>query len=418
MGRLLIGAKRHDQTPELVEAFTATLNAGVCSQTRRKWPRMMMVAEKCWRRPRKAVLAPTYNKTNWGPQSCLSQNRGVKFPSYFRSEKLGNRRKFLANNPEFHLPEKHRSLALTPFAIAGMQMYVSAIESNIPGMSERLDILMLRYPWVQMVVFSELAAFGPVPTHAQTMPGPAEEAFCEMASRHGIWLIPGSMFERVGERIYNTAPVIDPRGEVVTRYRKMFPFRPYERGISGGEEFSVFDVPEVGRFGVSICYDMWFPETTRTLASMGAEVIIHPTLTDTLDREIELSISRTNAAINQCYFVDINGLGSGGYGRSIIVGPAGDVIHQATVAEEIMPIEIDLARVRRERNVGIHGLGQPLKSFRDRSVAFDVYRPDGFDFGYLHSLGPLERPDRRAIILEEIGDSTVDTGPPTEKTPN
>ena len=59
---------------------------------------------------------------------------------------------------------------MTPFAIAGIQMYVSAIESNISGMRQRLDLLMLRYPWVQMVVFSELAAFGPLPTHAQTMP--------------------------------------------------------------------------------------------------------------------------------------------------------------------------------------------------------------------------------------------------------
>ena len=311
---------------------------------------------------------------------------------------------------------------MTPFAIAGIQMYVSAVESNIPGMQERLDLLMLRYPWVQMVVFSELAAFGPILANAQTMPGPAEEAFCEMASRHGIWLIPGSMFERLGERIYNTTPVIDPRGHVVTRYRKMFPFRPYEHGISGGEEFCVFDVPEVGRFGVSICYDMWFPETTRTLASMGAEVVLHPTLTDTLDREIELSIARTNAAINQCYFFDVNGLGNGGYGRSIVIGPSGDVIHQSTVAEEVMPIEIDLARVRRERNVGLHGLGQPLKSFRDRNVDFNVYRPDGFDFTYLHALGPLERADRRSTVrgpsVDLPVDSPVDSIPPTEQTPN
>ena len=319
-------------------------------------------------------------------------------------------------------PHERRSLALTPFAIAGIQMYVSAIESNIPGMRQRLDVLMLRYPWVQMVVFSELAAFGPIPTNAQEMPGSAEETFREMANQHGIWLIPGSMFERAGDRIFNTAPVIDPQGNVVTRYRKMFPFRPYERGISGGEEFAVFDVPDIGRFGVSICYDMWFPETTRTLVSMGAEVILHPTLTDTLDREIELSISRTNAAINQCYFFDVNGLGNGGYGRSIIIGPSGDVIHQATVAEEAMPIEIDLDRVRRERGAGIHGLGQPLKSFRDRSVDFSVYRPGAFDFSYLHSLGALERKDRRFTVGEEIANSAieapVDANPPSEHTPN
>jgi transcriptional regulator with PAS, ATPase and Fis domain len=51
---------------------------------------------------------------------------------------------------------------------------------------------------------------------------------------------------------------------------------------------------------------MWFPETTRTLAWMGAEVVIHPTMTNTIDRDLELAIARTNAAVNQCWFVDVN----------------------------------------------------------------------------------------------------------------
>ena len=77
-------------------------------------------------------------------------------------------------------------------------MPVSAGTENVTAMAKRLDVLMLRFPWVQMVVFSELCAFGPVPKHAQPMPGPAETAFCEMAARHRVWLIPGSIFERRG----------------------------------------------------------------------------------------------------------------------------------------------------------------------------------------------------------------------------
>jgi deaminated glutathione amidase len=60
----------------------------------------------------------------------------------------------------------------------------------------------------------------------------------------------------------------------------------------------------------------------------------------------------------------------------------------------MIPVEIDLERVRRERAVGIRGLGQPLKSFRDRRVEFDVYRPEVFDNSYLESLGTLERASR------------------------
>jgi deaminated glutathione amidase len=285
---------------------------------------------------------------------------------------------------------------MTPFAIAGIQMPISATEENLSAMGRHLDMLMARYPWVQMAVFSELAAFGPLPQFAQALPGPAEASFQAMAARHGIWLLPGSLYEKKAGRIYNTAPVIDPRGAVVARYRKLFPFRPYEEATTPGADFVVFDVAEVGRFGVSICYDMWFPETTRTLAAMGAEVILHPTLTDTLDRDVELAICRASAAQNQCFWVDVNGLGAGGVGRSLIVGPAGDVLHQAGAAEEVMPLEIDLDRVRRQRDRGLHGLGQPLKSFRDSRLDFPVYG-SGFDRSYLDSLGPLVLPRRPAV---------------------
>lgn len=59
--------------------------------------------------------------------------------------------------------------------------------------------------------------------------------------------------------------MIDPDGEIVASYRKMFPFRPYEAGVEAGGEFRVFDVPGIGRFGLSIRYDIWFPETSRQL---------------------------------------------------------------------------------------------------------------------------------------------------------
>lgn len=284
------------------------------------------------------------------------------------------------------------------FGIAGVQMQVSAFDSNVERMGEYLRHIRGRFPWVRMVLFSELCPLGPKPAKAQALPGPTEARLCELARETGLWLIPGSLFERVaglaGEVIHNTAPVIDPHGEVVRRFRKLFPFRPYERDVAAGREFCVFDVPGAGRFGVSICYDMWFPETTRTLVAMGAEVILHPTMTDTIDRDVELSIARASAATNQAYFFDINGVGDGGVGRSIVCDPSGYVLHQAEGGAEIIPVEVDLVRVRRERERGLRNLGQPLKSFRDRECEFDVYRRDGGIDGYLKSLGPLAKPDR------------------------
>ena len=217
---------------------------------------------------------------------------------------------------------------------------------------------------------------------------------CELARETGLWLIPGSLFEKVGDKVYNTTSVINPQGEVIRRFRKLFPFRPYEMGVAGGNEFCVFDVPEVGRLGVSICYDMWFPETTRTLAAMGAEVILHPTMTDTIDRDVELAIVRASAATNQVYFFDINGVGDGGVGRSIVCDPSGNIIHQSQVGAEIVPVAVDFGLVRREREHGLRSnLGQPLKSFRDRDVDFDVYRRGSPATAYLNTLGPLSKPD-------------------------
>jgi len=299
---------------------------------------------------------------------------------------------------------------MTPFAIAGIQMHVTAGHSNIDAMRHKLDVLMTRFPWVQMAIFSELCVFGSLPRDAQPLPGPIEDEFREMAARYNIWLIPGSLFERSNAKTYNTALVIDPTGTVVGRYRKMFPFRPYEEDVESGFEFMLFDVPDVGRFGLSICYDMWFPETSRTLAAMGAEVIIHPSLTDTIDRDVELSIARATAVTNQCYFFDINGVGDGGVGRSIIIGPSGYVIHEARGGEELIPVEINLDRVRRERNVGIRGLGQPLKSFRDRTVDFPVYHRGGKADTYLKSLGPVAKPVRgsQAGLSSESNGSNVE----------
>lgn len=283
---------------------------------------------------------------------------------------------------------------MTPFAIAGLQLHLSAQHHNLDHILARMETLMFLYPWVQMVVVSELATFGGFTGHAQPLPSPAEEAYREFAARHKVWLIPGSLFEQADGVVYNTSPVIDPAGTVIARYRKLFPFLPYETGVEAGSEFCVFDVPEVGRFGMSICYDMWFPETSRTLAAMGVEVIIHPTLTNSIDRDVELSIARSTAATNQCFVIDINGSGDLGTGQSIIVGPMGDVLYKAGHGQEMIPIEIDLERARRAREVGLRGLGQPLKSFRDSKLDFAVYKDCQRCRDYLNTLGPLVKPLR------------------------
>lgn len=278
-------------------------------------------------------------------------------------------------------------------------MPVSASHSNVPLMKHKIDVMMSVYPWVQMVMLSELCAFGPLTYYAKEFPNETEKEFQELAKKHKIWLVPGSMFQKKDGKIFNTASVINPQGEIVGRYDKMFPFYPYEVGVTGGDEFLFFDVPDVGRFGVSICYDMWFPETSRTLAVNGVDVILHPTLTGTIDRDIELALAQTTAATNQCYVFDINGLGDGGTGRSIVCGPDGRILYQASTGPELIPIEIDIDRVARSRENGLLRLGQPLKSFRDRNVHFDIYEK-GKKHHALEQLGELKKPTRLKEIKE------------------
>jgi len=291
---------------------------------------------------------------------------------------------------------------MKPFSIGGIQMHVSASHKNIALMKHKVDVMCSVYPWVQMVLLSELCAYGPLIHYAQEFPNEDEREFQELAKKHKIWLIPGSMFRKDGTQVYNTATVINPEGEIVGRYDKMFPFYPYEVGVEGGDQFLIFDVPNVGRFGLSICYDMWFPETSRTLAVNGVEVILHPTLTGTIDRDIELALAQATAATNQCYVFDINGLGDGGTGRSIVCGPDGRILYQASTGPELIPIELDLERVDRSREHGLLRLGQPLKSFRDRKVKFDIYQ-EGKELPYLKGLSSLSKP----IRLREIEDTLM-----------
>jgi len=270
--------------------------------------------------------------------------------------------------------------------IAGVQM--EPVAGNAWETFHKIEMLVheigLNYPWVDLFLFHELVVpgFANFVTQApntsslfesQTIPGPLSEALCDLARRERRWLIPGSMYETEGESKYNTALVISPEGKIITKYRKMFTWLPYENDLTPGDQFCVFDIPDIGRFGLCICYDMFYPEVARTLVWMGAEVILHPTFTPTPDRSLEVVLSQANAIMNQCYFIDINGVNTFGGGKSIIVDPDGRVLQQAGDHEAILTEIIDLDHVTRTREYGTIGLSQTLKQFRDCGISFPIY---------------------------------------------
>jgi formamidase len=289
------------------------------------------------------------------------------------------------------------------FGIAGVQMSVVPWDpaATIDRMTEIVTQVAATLPWVQMLVFPELvvsgvAQFAPARTSepwrqsAESVPGPLTDRLCELAGRTRKWLIPGSLYEVYEGSIFNTALVISPQGKIIARYRKMFPWLPFESESTPGDEFCVFDIPEVGRFGLCICYDGWYPEVVRTLAWMGAEVILHPTLTATSDRALELVLSQANAIFNQCYFVDINGIGPWGGGQSLLVDPAGRVLQRAGEHDTVLTELLDLDQVRRTREFGTLGLCQTWKQLRDFPGRFPIYEGRMREGRIFTGLGPLE----------------------------
>jgi formamidase len=191
-----------------------------------------------------------------------------------------------------------------------------------------------------------------------SLPGPLSKRLGEIARSAGLWIVAGSVYERSEQdTIHNTAIVISPEGELVARYRKVFPWRPTEHSVPG-DAFVTFDIPDVGRIGLAICYDGFFPEVIRQLAWLGAEVVIQPTLTTTSDREAELIAARANAIFNQLYVVNVNAAQPAALGRSIIVDPEGIVRARAGEGEELLTDVLDLEAVERVRRFGLAGVSR------------------------------------------------------------
>ena len=241
-------------------------------------------------------------------------------------------------------------------------------EATLGLLARRVRSLRTTVPHAQLAVLPELHLSAPPSTleeHsgyarevAVEIPGPLTEALGRIAAESEIWLVPGSVYELASDgRVHNTAVVLAPDGELVASYRKVFPWQPHET-CAPGEEFVTFDIPEVGRVGLAICYDGSFPETFRQLAWMGAELIVQVNLTTTSDREQELVMARANAIFNQLYVLSLNAATPAGVGRSLIADPEGLVRVASGAGEEMLTDVLDLEAVERVRRFGTAGVSR------------------------------------------------------------
>jgi len=226
---------------------------------------------------------------------------------------------------------------------------------------------------------------------AETIPGPSTEAFGALAKELGVALVL-SLFERRMPGLYhNTAVVIERDGSIAGKYRKMhIPDDPayYEKfyftpGDLGFEPIQT----SVGKLGVLVCWDQWYPEAARLMALAGADLLIYPTAIGwersdhpeekARQREAWVTAQRAHAIANGLHVVSVNRTGfepdpsgaTGGiqfWGGSFVTGPQGEILAQASDdQDETRVVEIDLGRTETVRRM--------WPFFRDRRIdAFDA----------------------------------------------
>lgn len=192
--------------------------------------------------------------------------------------------------------------------------------------------------------------------NAEEAGGQVWTAMSQAALENGLWLVAGSMPERAGEKLYNTAFVFDPRGNQIAFHRKAHLFDIDVRGgqrfresetFSAGDRITVFDTP-FGRLGLCICFDMRFPELSRAMTLAGAGAILAPAAFNmtTGPAHWEL-LFRQRAVDNQLFTVgvaparDENGPYVS-YGNSIACSPWGDVLCRAGGEPALLMADLDL----------------------------------------------------------------------------
>ncbi|MBN2473440.1 MAG: carbon-nitrogen hydrolase family protein [Pirellulales bacterium] len=185
---------------------------------------------------------------------------------------------------------------------------------------------------------------------AEPIPGPSTRRLGQAAREGGLWVVAG-LTERDGETVYNTAVLIDRKGQVAGKYRKVhLPREEWNKGITPGHEYPVFQT-DFGTVAIQICYDWFFPEADTIFALHGAEIIFAPTWGNTLpDEEGRVdgeTVFRVRARDNGVYLIP-----SVYDGNSMVIDPMGRILASNQGREGVFWAEVDLSRREPLRWVG------------------------------------------------------------------
>ncbi|MCM3691930.1 carbon-nitrogen hydrolase family protein [Neobacillus niacini] len=200
--------------------------------------------------------------------------------------------------------------------------------------------------------------------HAETIPGPTTNLLMEKAKELNVFIHCGSILEYYdNERAYNTSVLINDNGEIEAKYRKIHLFDIDVEGVASykesdlikaGDEIVTADT-SIGKIGLSICYDLRFPELFRNLMLQGSEILVLPAAfnQNTGIHHWE-TLLKARAIENQCYVIAAGQIGSYGegsstFGSSMIIDPWGIVIARASDTEGFITAEVDKEYITRLR---------------------------------------------------------------------
>lgn len=187
----------------------------------------------------------------------------------------------------------------------------------------------------------------------EAFPGPTLETLATEA-RNGSVNIAATYYVDVSRRLYNQTVVIDRRGEIAGLYRKVQPTAAEARRVTAGSEFTVIDL-DIGRIGVMICLEIYFPEIARIYAHKGADLLLWPTVTLGPTQEGLLAQAQSRAIDNGLFVVESNMASSEPYapysghirpGTARIIGPSGDVLASTGRHHGLAVATVDLDAIR------------------------------------------------------------------------
>ena len=272
---------------------------------------------------------------------------------------------------------------MAAWKIAGVQMdcRLGDGRANLEAIRARLETAASR--GATLIVFPECISSGygfsskaEALPHAEPIPGPSSEALAADCRRLGVWTVVG-MLEREGDWLFNAAALIGPSG-LVAVYRKVhLPCLGVDRFTTPGDRpFAVHDLGGI-RVGINICYDGSFPEASRVLTLLGADLIVLPTNWPPNAWRNPKFVVQTRALENHVYYAAVNRIGAeSGFcfiGQSRIADCSGDLL-AATDGDEdtILYASVDPERARNKRIVNIPGKYE-VDRVGDRRP--EMYRP-------------------------------------------